>query len=50
VPQIRTPVTPKDTNFTTPPQVGEHTRAIFADAGFSPTEIDALLAAGAIRD
>jgi crotonobetainyl-CoA:carnitine CoA-transferase CaiB-like acyl-CoA transferase len=50
IPQLRTPVTPRDTSFTAPPRAGEHTRAILRDAGFSDSEIDALLRAGAIRE
>lgn len=49
IPQIRLPVTPKDTSFTPPPRSGEHTRAIFADAGLSNEEIDALIKSGAAR-
>ena len=50
LPQFRTPVTPKDESFTPPPLAGEHTRAIFRDAGFSDDEIDALVKAGAARE
>jgi crotonobetainyl-CoA:carnitine CoA-transferase CaiB-like acyl-CoA transferase len=50
IPQLRTPVTPKDTAFEPPPLQGEHTRAIFRDAGFSDDEIDALIEAGAARE
>jgi crotonobetainyl-CoA:carnitine CoA-transferase CaiB-like acyl-CoA transferase len=32
------------------PRVGEHTRGVLADGGFSQAEIDALAAAGAIRE
>jgi alpha-methylacyl-CoA racemase len=49
VPQVRTPVTPRDEAFTPPPRMGEHTRAILADAGFSAGEIEALVQAGAAR-
>jgi crotonobetainyl-CoA:carnitine CoA-transferase CaiB-like acyl-CoA transferase len=49
VPQVRTPVTPRDEAFAPPPRMGEHTRVIFADAGFDAAEIDALLASGAAR-
>ncbi len=49
IPQLRLPVTPKDTSFTPPPRSGEHTRAIFKDAGLSEEEIDALLKSGAAR-
>jgi alpha-methylacyl-CoA racemase len=49
IPQIRLPVTPKDTAFTPPPRSGEHTRAIFKDGGLSEEEIDALIKSGAAR-
>ena len=32
------------------PRVGEHTRGVLADGGFSQAEIDALAAAGAVRE
>lgn len=32
------------------PRVGEHTRGVLADGGFSDAEIDALAAAGAVRE
>jgi crotonobetainyl-CoA:carnitine CoA-transferase CaiB-like acyl-CoA transferase len=50
IPQVRTPVTPRDQDFTPPPRMGEHTRAILMDAGFSASEIDALVQAGAARE
>jgi alpha-methylacyl-CoA racemase len=50
VPQFRTPVTPKDTDFAPPPRAGEHTRAILRDGGLSDAEIDALVRAGAARE
>jgi len=49
IPQVRTPVTPKDAAFSPPPRAGEHTRAILRDGGLGEAEIDALLAAGAAR-
>lgn len=49
IPQIRVPVTPRDTEFSPPPRSGEHTREIFKDAGFRDEEIDALLKSGAAR-
>jgi crotonobetainyl-CoA:carnitine CoA-transferase CaiB-like acyl-CoA transferase len=49
VPQLRTPVTPRDEGFAPPPRMGEHTRAILGDAGFSTAEIDGLIACGAAR-
>jgi crotonobetainyl-CoA:carnitine CoA-transferase CaiB-like acyl-CoA transferase len=33
---------------TPPPRVGEHTREILAEAGYSPRECDALFAAGVV--
>ncbi|UQA54971.1 CaiB/BaiF CoA transferase family protein [Polyangium aurulentum] len=50
IPQLRTPVTPKGTDFTPPPRAGEHTRAVLRDGGFSDAEIDDLVKAGAIRE
>jgi len=50
IPQFRTPVTPRDEAFTPPPRSGEHTRAVFRDAGFSEAEIDELARSGAIRE
>jgi crotonobetainyl-CoA:carnitine CoA-transferase CaiB-like acyl-CoA transferase len=50
IPQFRTPVTPKGIAFSPPPRAGEHTRAIFRDAGFRDTEIDALIHAGTARE
>jgi crotonobetainyl-CoA:carnitine CoA-transferase CaiB-like acyl-CoA transferase len=32
-----------------PPGVGEHSRAVLADAGVSAADIDALIEAGAVR-
>ncbi|MEP7119814.1 MAG: CaiB/BaiF CoA-transferase family protein [Byssovorax sp.] len=49
IPQIRLPITPRDTSFTPPPRSGEHTREIFKDAGLTDEEIDALLKSGAAR-
>jgi crotonobetainyl-CoA:carnitine CoA-transferase CaiB-like acyl-CoA transferase len=49
IPQYRTPVTPRDVTFDAPPKAGEHTRAVFRDAGFSDAEIDDLIRAGAVR-
>jgi crotonobetainyl-CoA:carnitine CoA-transferase CaiB-like acyl-CoA transferase len=50
VPQFRTPVTPGDGAFAPPPRMGEHTRAVLRDAGFTDAEIDALVQAGAARE
>jgi alpha-methylacyl-CoA racemase len=47
--QYRTPVTPHDVAFDPPPRAGEHTRAVFRDAGFSDAEIDELVRVGAVR-
>jgi len=49
IPQVRLPVTPRDVAFAPPPRSGEHTRAIFREAGFSDAEIDDLARAGVIR-
>lgn len=48
-PGFRTPVTPRDEPLSAPPLQGEHTRTIFAEAGFSNDEIASLLDEGAIR-
>jgi crotonobetainyl-CoA:carnitine CoA-transferase CaiB-like acyl-CoA transferase len=50
VPQLRTPVTPKDERFAPPPRMGEHTRAILEEAGFASAEIDELVRVGAARE
>jgi crotonobetainyl-CoA:carnitine CoA-transferase CaiB-like acyl-CoA transferase len=47
--EYRTPVTPRDLEPGPAPRQGEHTDAIFGDAGFSPDEVAALRASGAIR-
>lgn len=49
VPQLRTPVTPRDATFPPAPRAGQHTREVLRDAGFSDAEVDALIAAGAAR-
>jgi len=49
MPQYRTPVTPHDVAFEPPPNPGQHTRAVFRDAGLSDAEIDELIRVGAIR-
>ncbi len=49
LPQMRTPLTPVDKAHAPPPRPGEHTDAIFADAGFTREEIAALRESGAIR-
>ncbi|AUX21708.1 carnitine dehydratase [Sorangium cellulosum] len=50
VPQLRTPVTPRDASFAPAPRAGEHTRAVLRDAGFSEDEVEALIRAGAARE
>lgn len=50
IPQIRLPITSHAHAPQRPPQKGEHTRAILADAGFSEAEIDALFSEGAVKD
>ena len=50
IPQLRTPVTPRDTDFSPPPRAGEHTRAVLREAGLGDAEIDALVQAGAARE
>ncbi len=49
IPQMRTPLTPRDRAHTSPPRQGEHTDAVLRDAGLSDAEIAALRADGAIR-
>jgi len=50
VPQLRTPVTPRDDRFAPPPRAGEHTRAVLREGGLTDAEIDALVSAGAARE
>jgi crotonobetainyl-CoA:carnitine CoA-transferase CaiB-like acyl-CoA transferase len=50
LPQVRTPVTPRDEAFTPPPRAGEHTRAILREGGLDDAEIDALVKSGAARE
>lgn len=50
VPQIRTPVTPKDERFTPAPRAGEHTRAVLREGGLDEAAIEALFAAGAAKE
>ena len=50
LPQVRTPVTPRDESFTPPPRAGEHTRVILREGGLSDAEIDALVKSGAARE
>ncbi|MCC6899041.1 MAG: CoA transferase [Polyangiaceae bacterium] len=45
----RTPVTPADVAPTPAPNAGEHTHAIFREAGFDDEEIAALVAEGTLR-
>src|SRR5207302_7776462 len=47
---VRTPIKLHDTPVSLrrgPGEVGEHTREVLAEAGFSPAEIDGLIAEGA---
>jgi crotonobetainyl-CoA:carnitine CoA-transferase CaiB-like acyl-CoA transferase len=50
VPQVRTPVTPRDDRFAPPPRAGEHTRAVLREGGLTDADIDALVSAGAARE
>jgi crotonobetainyl-CoA:carnitine CoA-transferase CaiB-like acyl-CoA transferase len=50
VPQLRTPVTPKDERFLPPPRMGEHTRAVLEEGGLLPAEVDELIRIGAARE
>jgi crotonobetainyl-CoA:carnitine CoA-transferase CaiB-like acyl-CoA transferase len=49
IPQVRTPVTPRDTSFSPPPRMGEHTREILREGGLSEAEIDALVEGSVAR-
>ncbi|MFO0553415.1 MAG: CaiB/BaiF CoA-transferase family protein [Polyangiaceae bacterium] len=49
IPQVRTPVTPRTGVFTPPPSQGEHTRAIFRDAGLDDAIIAELVEKGVAR-
>lgn len=49
VPQVRTPLTPREPVATPPPRLGEHSEQILAEGGFSPAEIAALRQSGAVR-
>lgn len=49
IPQMRTPLTPKDRVHAPPPKQGEHTDAVLRDAGLTDDEIAKLREAGAIR-
>jgi crotonobetainyl-CoA:carnitine CoA-transferase CaiB-like acyl-CoA transferase len=45
------PISARESNqipFTPPPLLGEHSRSILADAGYTPAEIDTLISSGAI--
>jgi alpha-methylacyl-CoA racemase len=50
IPQLRTPVTPRDERFSPPPRQGEHTRAILREGGLGEAEIDALFQSRAARE
>jgi alpha-methylacyl-CoA racemase len=47
--QYRTPVTPRDQDFTPPAESGADTDRVLAEAGFSPAEIAELRAAHVVR-
>jgi crotonobetainyl-CoA:carnitine CoA-transferase CaiB-like acyl-CoA transferase len=49
LPQVRTPVTPRDAAFAPPPAQGEHTRRILEEAGLDAAAIDRLLSSGAAK-
>lgn len=49
IPQMRTPLTPRDRAHAPPPRQGEHTDAILRDGGLGDADIAAMRAAGAIR-
>ncbi|MCA9584618.1 MAG: CoA transferase [Myxococcales bacterium] len=49
IPQLRTPLTPRDRAHTAPPRQGEHTEQILREAGLDDAAIAALRATGAIR-
>ena len=49
IPQMRTPLTPRDRSHAPPPKQGEHTEAILRDGGLDDASIAALRADGAIR-
>jgi len=46
LPQVRTPLLPRDATPKAPPERGEHSAAILGEAGFSADEIIALRQAG----
>jgi crotonobetainyl-CoA:carnitine CoA-transferase CaiB-like acyl-CoA transferase len=46
LPQVRTPLLPRDAQPTVPPERGEHSATILSEAGFSADEIAALRQAG----
>lgn len=49
IPQMRTPLTPKDRAHAPPPKQGEHTDALLREAGYGDGEIAALRAEGVVR-
>jgi crotonobetainyl-CoA:carnitine CoA-transferase CaiB-like acyl-CoA transferase len=49
LPQVRTPLLPRDAQPAPPPTQGQHTADILAEAGFSADEIAELLRSGAAR-
>ena len=50
IPQVRTPVTPRDATFAPPPRMGEHTRVILREGGLTDAEIDALVQGSVARE
>lgn len=49
IPQMRTPLTPRDRAHRAPPRQGEHTAEILREAGLTDDEIASLRGEGAIR-
>jgi len=47
--QVRTPLRPVDQPCERPPVLGQHSRAILTEAGFSEAEINALFAQNIAR-
>lgn len=47
--EYRTPVTPRDAPIRDAPRAGEHTDAVFSDAGFTAAEVDSLRRDGVLR-